>query len=313
MSSGTLRRLVLSATGDASPAAALALPRRTIPSLSSSLTSCPPSTRQSGAAPLQLRCFHPTPATRLYIPNEVVFALAGGGILLARFLLKRVNIVIARTGPGSMTFPPISWVRSCDQKTRHEVATIVTAGFDMAMRKPTRLRDQAYREASFQVPHEIARLNTAAPRFKIEEMAPLTCVRKELGRLRRGDPDLEFSFDIEKDAQLFLYFPNDSPKAAAAFLAINTKFDTRVRNSEVPPTDEQARLLAYGMALFKLQCRHWADKRPEILRRIGPALLPVIISFRGTACGLLYDMRSGRLVRSGSDTASIVNFDQNRR
>lgn len=217
----------------------------------------------------------------------------GLGILLVRLLLKGVvGVTVTRIGPRPKFVPPVSWNQAADEKTRKDVKAIVTAGFEMARRKPIRSRDQAYREATFQVPHEIARLNPDARRFRVEEMAPLSSLRKTWQALAKQGHYTKSPFNIEREARVFLYFPNDSDKATAAFLAINAEHHPpNAKLGVTTRTDNQRLLLGVATMIWQCQCLHWHHENSEVLRRIGPRELPVIISFRGMACGSLWDVR----------------------
>lgn len=175
---------------------------------------------------------------------------------------------------------------------------IVTAGFEMASRKPTRLRDQAFREASFQVPYEVARLSPDAPRFRVEEMAPLSSLRKAWQDIAKTGMHVKSPFNIEKEARVFLYFPKDSDKATAAFLAINAEYvPMDKRRGVVGDSDKRTLLTGVAKATWKCHYMDWVRRHPDIVRRIGPMQLPLIISFRGVVCGCHWN----RLVMDFSD------------
>jgi hypothetical protein len=166
--------------------------------------------------------FHPTLARALFESSEAIVAAClglAGGILLTRFLLTK-SLVISRRATPEFN-PPTSWWLASDEKTPKDVMRIINAAFEMASKAPPRLRDQAYGEASFMVPYEIASLNLDAPRtFKVEEMAPLSSLRKQWQVFERGGIQIRSPFNVETDARAFLYFPNGSAEATAAFLAI---------------------------------------------------------------------------------------------
>lgn len=54
-----------------------------------------------------------------------------------------VGVTFPRIGPRPKFVPPVSWYQAADERTRKDVKAIVTAGFEMARRKPIRSRDQA--------------------------------------------------------------------------------------------------------------------------------------------------------------------------
>lgn len=186
--------------------------------------------------------------------------------------------------------PPVSWNLAIDKKTGNDVQSIIRTGFEMAHEAPTRLRDQALREASFQVPHEIARLNPEAQQFTLEDMGPMHALPN--GTLA------ERGFDIKKDGRIFLYFPNSAVKATAAFVAINAEFKPPNQTWKDPAisskgNEENVAMLVAGMLTWELQYSIWAELNPDIIGRIESDELPVIINFRHIACGSMYHVESG--------------------
>lgn len=160
----------------------------------------------------------------------------------------------------------------------------------MASKAPKGRREQAYREATFQVPYEIARLNPDAPRFKVEEMAPLSSLRDLFQDMANVGVYTNAPFDIERDARIFLYFPNGATQATAAFMAINAEYSPRQQQRRKAPGgyiagQDQFRLLLAVQNIWLCQNVHWARRDQDILHRIGPLQLPVIINFRGEAVG----------------------------
>ncbi|KAL2285305.1 hypothetical protein FJTKL_08252 [Diaporthe vaccinii] len=67
---------------------------------------------------------------------------------------------------------PHTWARTVDQQTRDEVEATLAVGFNKARNSAPHQRNDALREATFQVPHELARLNKDAPDFKLEDLVP---------------------------------------------------------------------------------------------------------------------------------------------
>lgn len=156
----------------------------------------------------------------------------------------------------------------------------------MARRAPLRHRDQALREFSFQVPHEIARLNPDAQQFRLENMGPMYDLETE-----------HRVFDATKNARAFLYFPNGAVKATAAFVAINAEFKPPDESWLDPAIghkgkEENVGMLVAGMLAWLTQYPIWAGMRPDIIGRIETGELPVIISFRQMACGAIYHTKS---------------------
>lgn len=250
--------------------------------------------------------------------NEAVvatcLALAGCGVLLARFISKRLRVVVTRVGgPAPLAtslVPPFSWIGPRSEKTLRSVMAIVTAGFEMASNRPIRLRDQAYREASFQVPHEVARLSPGAPGGgRVQEMAPLSIAREwqeetTKGAGQGGGEGLKPPFNIEREARVFLHFPKGSDRATVAFLAINADFGPSPMREEARvvrkrSNKQQTRLMNAAKAVWKCQYAQWVRLRPDIVRRIEPDELPLIITFRGTVWGMLWDTRGKTFVDLG--------------
>lgn len=172
---------------------------------------------------------------------------------------------------------------TCDQNKRREVVEIIAAGFEMARRTPLPGRDQALREASFQVPHEIATLHPHARQFRLEDLGP-TPAWAEV-------PGYEPPFDITKDARVFLYFPDGAAKATAAFVAINADFviDNDGFAGMFKTSSQNLDMLKAGMLAYTAHYLDLASKNPDLYSRIQTGQLPVIVNFRDKASGSLYD------------------------
>lgn len=160
----------------------------------------------------------------------------------------------------------------------------------MARRTPIRRRDQALREASFQVPHEIARLNPDAQQFRLEDMGPMPAFPEGSGH--------EPPFDMERDTRAFLYFPNGAAKATAAFVAINAEFKPQAKLRKDGPvihkgSEWHMQLLNSGMRAWIVQAYNWVYYNPDVYGRIQTGQLPVIVNYRQMACGSLYDTEAG--------------------
>lgn len=145
------------------------------------------------------------------------------------------------------------------------------------------------REASFQVPHEIAKLNLEAQQFRLEDTGPMY-------PLPNGS-QAERAIDIKKNARIFLYFPNGALKAAAAFVAINAEFKPPNETWRDPDIARKGKtenigMLSAGMTVWYTQYLMWAELRPDMIGRIQSGELPVIISFRHIACGSVYHFES---------------------
>lgn len=195
---------------------------------------------------------------------------------------------------------------TADQNTRDDVEAIISAGFEMASKAPIRRRDQAFREASFQVPYELPRLNAAAPRFRIEDMGPMPPLKKTWKEIGEIGMHIPAPFDVEKEARVFLYFPNDAPRATAAFLAINADFrPVEYKNAQGQVSyrthEDHLRLFMIATTIWICQTINWRRHRPHILDRVEPGQLPVIMSFREWACGSLWDTRAEMFIHSETD------------
>lgn len=104
-------------------------------------------------------------------------------------------------------------------------------------------------------------------------------------------------FDAEKNARVFLYFPNGAAKATAAFVAINAEFkppDETWRDPAIARKgkEENLRMIAAGMTAWYMRYLIWAELRPDIVGRIQSGELPVIINFRHVAYGSTYHFES---------------------
>lgn len=182
----------------------------------------------------------------------------------------------------------------------------------MASKTPIRRRDQAFREVSFHVPHEIARLNPDAPRFRVEDMGPMPPLKKLWKEVGELGIHINPPFDVEREARVFLYFPNDAPRATAAFLAINTEFrPVEYRNAQGNVSyrthEDHLRLFATASYMWDCQNINWRRHRPHILDRIEPGQLPVIMSFREWACGSPWDTSAQTFMDMETDR-QLVNL-----
>lgn len=270
----------------------------------------------SGLTDFRQGFFHHTPSRRLFeSPDAIVAACVGvaGGVLLTRFLITPLLTGRAPVShppanhacpPGALgNMPPISWLATANLETCDEVETVISAGFEMARRtKPCR-RNRAFREASFQAPHEFARLNPDAPRFRVEDMGPMPPLKTRFREMGKIGFHVTAPFDVEEEARVFLHFPNDASKATAAFLAINYDLGSprqplghRHARGNVPDKENEDHdpegLFAIAVTIWICQTVNWRRHHPDVLDRIEPGHLPVIINFRGTACSSIWDTRA---------------------
>lgn len=216
--------------------------------------------------------------------------------------------------------PPISWMLKADLNTLDEVETVISVGFETARKEKPSRRNRAFRDASFQAPREFARLNPEAPRFRVEDMGPMPPLKKRFKEMGEIGFHLTAPFDVEQEARVFLYFPNDSSKATAAFLAINYDWFSasqplgqRVRHGHVADKthvgNARPELFSVAATMWICQTVHWRRHQPEVLDRIEPGHLPVIINFRTTACSTVWDTRVENFAGPEWDTP-LINLTQ---
>lgn len=121
------------------------------------------------------------------------------------------------------TIPPHTWARTAEQQTREKVETILSEEFNRARNSTLHQRNDALREATFHVPHVLARLNKDAPDFRLEDLGPMVHAKKFWDRLGEIHPSLAPYFDCAEETRVFLYFPNGATKATAVFVAVNAE------------------------------------------------------------------------------------------
>lgn len=212
--------------------------------------------------------------------------------------------------------PPLAWATKADSQTRAGVLAAIGAGFALARSRPTSLQNDALREATFEIPYDIARLNKDAPQFKITDMGHCPVFSDQTQMVL--DIALEGfkpSFTHEKDTRVFLYYPNGSKKATAAFLVINTEFtvpspqEPNEIKEPFPGTSLEIRhsLVQYAINMWINTYARWADDHPEIIRKnIEPGNLPVIFCFRNKISGSIFDQKTK--IFPGPVSASLI-FD----
>ncbi|KAL1847971.1 hypothetical protein Daus18300_013774 [Diaporthe australafricana] len=302
MSARALQQPVLRSTKGISHLHAFASRERS--SLNLSLTPRPSSLTLAGATAIRTRFFHHTPAHRLFeSPDAVVAACLGAaaGVMLFRYrhrLLDRIRIsIFDRFRPAPLDILPISWIFLVDRKTRDEVAAVITASFEVARKAAKRHREQTFREASFRVPLEAARLMPGASHFELEEMGPMPSlppVPKHLWHKFRFA--VKPPFDLVKDARAFLYHPNGAPQVTAAFLAINADLEPPELPDEQLPagfghpiSDHKRRIIESALYAWMWIFWAWMSRHPDGLDRIGTRRLPVTITYRGNATGCIFN------------------------
>lgn len=211
--------------------------------LTSQPTSSPLPASRVGAITTQRRHFRQTSprATPVVLDLDQI---AFYGILAA------CAIFFVRHLTGYSTLPPHTWARTADESTRRDVEATMSVAFNTARAAPARQRHNKLREATFHVPHELARLNKEAPRFRLEDLGPLASGGKIpwVTRLRPVSEDGP-PLDAKTETRAFLYFPDGSPKATAVFLAVNSELMyPRKALTQSPPVRQE---VAYSR---KAQC-----------------------------------------------------------
>lgn len=206
------------------------------------------------------------------------------------------------------TIPPHTWARTVDQQTRDEVEAALAEGFNMARNSALHQRNDALREATFQVPHELARLNKDAPDFRLEDLGPMVHAKKLWDRVGERFPSLAPFVDCAEEARVFLYFPNGANKATAVFVAVNAELKY--------PEDKPQQSTVYGAFMngaragtefsfqvgllanfWRFQHSYWAQNQPAVIGQIEEMeRLPVIFNFGDKAFGALYYTRLGLIL-----------------
>lgn len=199
------------------------------------------------------------------------------------------------------TIPPHVWARTVDQQTREEVEAALAVGFNMARDSALHERNDALREATFQVPHELARLNKDAPDFKLEELGPMVDGKMIWDKVGERFPSLAPFVDCVEEARVFLYFPNGAVKATAIFVAVNAELKYPLRKPQQSTAGDAFMNSAHAATevgllanFWGFQHNVWAQSHPAVIGRIEEMeRLPVIFNFRDKAFGGLYYTRLG--------------------
>lgn len=238
--------------------------------------------------------------------SEIIFNLCFGAVsaividrLLPDSLFLKHKSDDKHPSPSSGS-PLHSWISSVDQKTSHEVRDIVSAGFEMARKTPKKRRQKALREATFQAPYEVATvIPGAGPDSRLEDMGPMPSIMEEWAVIR--DPGLLHAFDITREGRVFLYFPDGTSKATAAFVAINAEIFppewTIVERFAVKEfSEDQESLVTSAVCAWVKRYMTWEDEHPQIIDRIEKGKLPVIFNFRELASSALYDTEANKFL-----------------
>lgn len=105
-----------------------------------------------------------------------------------------------------------NWALTADRQTRKEVATAVNAAFIRARESAPHELNDARREATFQVPHELARLNKDVPDFRLEDLGPMVHANLWLDRISAQYPNLLPFIDCGKRRVSSFISPKARPR-----------------------------------------------------------------------------------------------------
>lgn len=194
------------------------------------------------------------------------------------------------------TIPPHIWARTADQQTRDEVEEALAMAFNTARNSAPQRRNDALREATFEVPHELARLNRDAPGFRLEDLGPMVQGKKIWDRLGELTPIFAPFVDCAEETRVFLYFPSGATKATAVFVAVNSELKHALHKKQPPlgvGTATRGSIeVALLVSVWRTQHRIWAQRNPAVIGRIEDVeRLPVIFNFRDEAFGAMYYTR----------------------
>lgn len=163
----------------------------------------------------------------------------------------------------------------------------------MAHKTPQRRRKKALREATFQAPYEVATvIPGAGPDSRLEDMGPMASISKEWAAIRKAA--FLRAFNITREGRVYLYFPNGTSKATAAFVAINgevfpPEWTLIERFAVTQFSKEQENLVTAAVCGWVKTYMTWEDEHPHIIDRIEKGKLPVIFNFRELVSSALYD------------------------
>lgn len=202
------------------------------------------------------------------------------------------SIALVRLYTGHSRLPPHTWARTADEQTRNKVEMSTAIAFKTARNAPINQRNNKLRDATFQVPRQLARLNKEAPYFHLEDLGPLAegkITWDFVFHKSTGGPPL----NAKTETRAFLYFPNGSPKATAVFLAVNSeiKYPKKIlMQSEWPNLGDAMSLKPISLLrAFTIAYKEWDRSRPSLIDRIaGVQRLPVICNFQEHAFGSVY-------------------------
>lgn len=210
---------------------------------------------------------------------------------LAVLGVTAVAVGFMRHLTGYSTLPPHTWARHAKEQTRNEVEMTMSMAFNMARNAPTNQRTNKLRDATFHVPHELARLNREAPDFRLEDLGPMAPGKIPwnvgFGFFHKSTTERP-PLNAKTETRAFLYFPKGSPKATAVFLAINSELRYPEQAGVQYERSDTGKALALLQA-FRVVYKDWQRNRPSLVDRIVEVdRLPVICNFREHVFGSLY-------------------------
>lgn len=202
--------------------------------------------------------------------------------------------------------PPLSWVVTADPEVAGGVFSGIQAGLTLAKSRPAKFRVKALREFVFQLPHEIARLNKDAPKFKLEDMGPCPDWADMPAKQVAALP-----FNLQKDTKVFLYYPDGAEKATAAFLVINTELNVPDGTTSFKKTQDIKVLIFIAIRSWMDTYEKWMEISPEIIKnKIEPGNLPIIFCFQNKISGSLYDQKAETFHDAGTAMVVLDLMDQ---
>lgn len=194
------------------------------------------------------------------------------------------------------TVPPHVWARTADKQTREEVEAAVTAAFNLARESAPHERNDALREATFQVSRELARLYKTTPDFRLEDLGPMVHANLWLDRVGVRFPSPSPFIDCGQETRVLLYFPKGATKATAIFVAVNAERKHFLHHLQEAGEGGVARRRARATGEVNVLVGAW-EFQQKVCALIKPAVfgrieerkhLPVIFNFREKAFGALY-------------------------
>lgn len=206
--------------------------------------------------------------------------------------------------------PPVAWLQASDPKTVNSVATAVSVAFKMAKsRSSPGPRTDALRQATFAVPHEIARLNKIpGSKFHLKEMGPCRDLDADRLNFIVSTTGFKPTFDVKEDTQVSLYYPSkDATKATAVFVAINAEGQIPQHGPAAPGATNLKTLIQYATALWNNHYELWTAEDPDLKNSFEPGPLHIIFSFQDKTCGGLYNQETSQF-ETGSPLEVVIGL-----